>query len=89
MDESSQGEPPFTQTTSQATAPSQVSRLRWTEGMEIALIDALIIEVQTGKRAENGFKRESYIRMTAAVNLKSNRTVGAQQVKTKYHLVST
>ena len=43
--------------------------------MEIALIDALIIEVQMGKRAENSFKRESFVRITAAVNLKSSRAL--------------
>ena len=40
-----------------------------------------------GEKRREYFKRESFIRITAAVNLKSRRTLIAQQVN-KYHLVS-
>jgi hypothetical protein len=42
--------------------------------MEFALEEALALEVQMGKRAEYGFKRESFVRMQAAVNLKRSIT---------------
>jgi hypothetical protein len=42
--------------------------------MELALVEALVLEVQMGKRAEYGFKRESFVRMQTAVNLKRNNT---------------
>jgi len=57
--------------------------------MELAPVEALVLEVQMGKRAANGFKRESFVRMQTAVNLKNYRKLDVQQVKTKYHPVIT
>jgi hypothetical protein len=57
--------------------------------MERALVDTVIIEVETGKRAENGFKKDTFVRMAQAVNLKNyQKPVDALQAKSKYHQVS-
>jgi len=88
-------QPPFTQTLMSASPPQTSllgpgARATWGEDMELALVEALVLEVQMGKRAENGFKRESFVRMQTAVNLKNYRKLlDVQLVKTKYHLVST
>jgi len=39
------------------------ARATRSEGMELAPVEALVLEVQMGKRAENGFKWESFVRM--------------------------
>jgi len=39
--------------------------------MERALVDTVINEVEMGKRAENGFKKDTFVRMAQAVNLKN------------------
>jgi len=39
------------------------ARATRSEDMELAPVEALVLEVQMGKRAENGFKRESFVRM--------------------------
>ena len=57
--------------------------------MECALVDAVITEVEMGKRAENGFKNDSFVRIAQAAILKnSQKPVDAQQAKSKYHQVS-
>jgi len=88
-------QPPFTQTLTPASS-SQTgllgpgARATWSEDMELALVEALVLEVLMGKRAENGFKRESFVRLQTAVNLKNDRKLlDVQQVRTKYNLVST
>jgi len=57
--------------------------------MERALVDTVITEVEMGKRAENGFKKDTFVRMAQAANLKNyQKPVGAQQAKSKYHQVN-
>ena len=66
-------EPPFTQTLPSASSSQTSGQLRpgaratWSEDMELALVEALVLEVRMGKRAENGFKRESFVRMQIGV----------------------
>jgi len=56
--------------------------------MERALVDTVINEVEMGKRAENGFKKDTFVRMAQAVNLKNyQKPVDAVQAKGKYHHV--
>ena len=56
--------------------------------MEKTFIDGLLREVRLGKRAENGFKKESYLRVLSEVNEKHSRMMDLQQLKNKYALVS-
>ncbi|RPB12422.1 hypothetical protein P167DRAFT_545648 [Morchella conica CCBAS932] len=43
-------------------------RAFWDEQMEKDLVDTFLVEVRNGKRAENGFKKESYSRVAHFIN---------------------
>ncbi|PUU76580.1 hypothetical protein B9Z19DRAFT_1105025 [Tuber borchii] len=62
-------------------------RATWSNEMEKTLIDGFLIEVRLGKRAENGFKKESYVRIMTLVNEAHQATIDIQQVKNKLALV--
>ena len=66
-------------------------RAIWNDEMEKVLIDGFLAEVRLGKRAENGFKKESYVRIVNLVNDNppSHATIDMQQVKNKLALVSS
>ena len=50
--------------------------------MERALVDTVITKVEMGKRAENGFKKDTLVRKAQAANLKNyQKPVDAQQAK--------
>jgi len=50
--------------------------------MELALVEDLVLKVQMSKQVENGFKRESFVRMQTGVNLKNcHKLLDVQQVK--------
>ena len=52
--------------------------------MELALVEAAVTEVRIGRQAENGFKRESYVRMQMEVNLQNKgKMLEVLQVKSK------
>lgn len=62
-------------------------RAFWDEQMEKDLVDAFLVEVRNGKRAENGFKKESYSRVAHFINEGHGTTLDVQQVKNKYSSV--
>src|SRR2546423_4246712 len=43
------------------TEASKTSPLQWNEAMELALLEGLVDEVRRGKRADSGFKKESWV----------------------------
>jgi hypothetical protein len=56
--------------------------------MELALVEAAVTEVRIGRQAENGFKRESYVRMQMEVNLQNKgKMLEVLQVKSKLALL--
>jgi len=69
-----------------SSAPTE--RATWLPEMERTVIDGLLREVRLGKRAENGFKKDSYLRVLSDVNEKYDRRMDLQQLKNKYALVS-
>ena len=70
----------------QSGGPAQ--RAIWNDEMEKVLIDGFLAEVRLGKRAENGFKKESYVRIVNLVNDAPLVTIDMQQVKNKLAMVS-
>ena len=76
---------------SQTSGPSSscAERATWNDEMEQTLVEeGLLTEVRLGKRAENGFKKESYVRVLNLVNEKYRVAMDMQQVKNKIALLT-
>lgn len=62
-------------------------RAQWSEEAEKSLIDILVNEVRRGKRAENGFKKDSWTLATNVLNEKYGLGLSLTQVKNKINMI--
>jgi hypothetical protein len=62
-------------------------RAEWTREMERTLIHALLKEVQKGKRAESGFKKEAWASVHEALKERYQVELSVTQVKNKVTVV--
>jgi hypothetical protein len=59
----------------------------WNSAMETTFINTLGQEVRNGKRTQAGFKKESFLRVQAAVNTAHDEALEFGQIKNKYNMV--
>lgn len=71
-----------------ATKPD---RATWSSEMEKLLIKALLVEIQAGRKAENGhgMTKEGWMNAHAAFNKHSKQPLELMQIKNKANAVST